>query len=110
MQFLNQRCAEGTHIMNQSPSGTKSAPNEIRVEPRALVPAGEGHATRHNIYVGWISAVAAIGGFLFGFDSGVVNGAVHALSVTFGTQAAATGFAVASVLLGCALGAFGAGT
>jgi SP family sugar:H+ symporter-like MFS transporter len=53
--------------------------------------------------------VAAIGGFLFGFDSGVINGAVDALAKAFGTQAAGTGFAVASVLLGCAIGAFGAG-
>ena len=66
--------------------------------------------TGSHIYVVGISLVAAIGGFLFGFDSGVVNGTVHALSVTFGTRAAATGFAVASVLLGCAVGAFGAGT
>jgi SP family sugar:H+ symporter-like MFS transporter len=63
-----------------------------------------------NVYVVGISAAAAIGGFLFGFDSGVVNGTVKALAAAFGTQAAATGFAVASVLLGCALGAFGAGT
>jgi len=54
--------------------------------------------------------VAALGGFLFGFDSGVINGAVDALAHAFGTRAAATGFAVASVLLGCAVGAFGAGT
>src|ERR1043166_4721913 len=66
--------------------------------------------TGSHIYVVGISLVAAIGGFLFGFDSGVVNGTEHALSVAFGTQAAATGFAVASVLLGCAVGAFGAGT
>src|SRR4029077_10163107 len=36
--------------------------------------------------------------------------AVDALAGAFGTQAAATGFAVASVLLGCAVGAFLAGT
>jgi SP family sugar:H+ symporter-like MFS transporter len=57
-----------------------------------------------------LSCVAAIGGFLFGFDSGVINGAVDALARAFATQAAGTGFAVASVLLGCAFGAFGAGT
>src|SRR5262245_4075714 len=56
-----------------------------------------------------LSSVAAAGGFLFGFDSGVINGAVDALAAAFGTQAAATGFAVASVLLGCAVGAFLAG-
>jgi SP family sugar:H+ symporter-like MFS transporter len=56
-----------------------------------------------------LSCVAAIGGFLFGFDSGVINGTVDALARAFGTQAAGTGFAVASVLLGCAIGAFGAG-
>jgi len=68
------------------------------------------HAGRgSSAYVIAISCVAAIGGFLFGFDSGVINGAVDALAKAFGTQAAGTGFAVASVLLGCAVGAFGAG-
>ena len=61
-------------------------------------------------YVVALSSVAAIGGFLFGFDSGVINGAVDALAHAFGTRAATTGFAVASVLLGCAVGAFVAGT
>ena len=56
-----------------------------------------------------LCCVAAIGGFLFGFDSGVINGAVGALAKAFGTDAAGTGFSVASVLLGCAVGAFGAG-
>ena len=67
------------------------------------------HPTSRHLYVIWLSGVAALGGFLFGFDSGVINGAVDAISVAFGTKTAATGFAVASVLLGCAGGAFGAG-
>jgi SP family sugar:H+ symporter-like MFS transporter len=62
------------------------------------------------VYVIMLSSVAAIGGFLFGFDSGVINGTVDALANAFGTRAAATGFAVASVLIGCAVGAFVAGT
>ena len=66
-------------------------------------------STPNHIYVIGLCAVAAIGGFLFGFDSGVINGAVDAISSAFGTKTAATGFAVASVLLGCAGGAFGAG-
>lgn len=61
------------------------------------------------LYVIFISAVAAIGGFLFGFDSGVINGTVSALGNTFNSSSVATGFNVASVLLGCALGAFAAG-
>jgi Sugar (and other) transporter len=62
-----------------------------------------------HVYVIVLSSVAATGGFLFGFDSGVINGAVAALGDAFGTRAAGTGFAVASVLLGCAVGAFVAG-
>src|SRR5438874_263066 len=68
------------------------------------------HATRRrSVYVIALCCVAAIGGFLFGFDSGVINGAVDALAKAFHTNATGTGFAVASVLLGCAVGAFGAG-
>src|SRR5436190_5949918 len=68
------------------------------------------HVThRRSAYVIALCCVAAIGGFLFGFDSGVINGTVDALAKAFRTDAAGTGFAVASVLLGCAIGAFGAG-
>jgi SP family sugar:H+ symporter-like MFS transporter len=66
-------------------------------------------ARRMSAYVIALCCVAAIGGFLFGFDSGVINGTVDSLVKAFGTDAAGTGFAVASVLLGCAVGAFGAG-
>ena len=66
-------------------------------------------ARNRSAYVIALCCVAAIGGFLFGFDSGVINGTVDALAKAFRTDAAGTGFAVASVLLGCAVGAFGAG-
>ncbi len=54
----------------------------------------------------FLSIVAAIGGFLFGFDSGVINGTVDALQIAFDSDAVGTGFNVASMLLGCAAGAF----
>lgn len=57
-----------------------------------------------------ISGIAALGGFLFGFDSGVINGTVDALQQSFDSDAAVTGFNVASVLLGAMIGAFSAGT
>lgn len=68
--------------------------------------AGESNLLR----VVMLSAVAALGGFLFGFDSGVINGTVDALQEAFNSDAIGTGFNVASVLLGCAAGAFFAGT
>jgi len=58
----------------------------------------------------FLSVVAALGGFLFGFDSGVINGTVNSLQEAFDSDAVGTGFNVASMLLGCAAGAFFAGT
>lgn len=57
-----------------------------------------------------ISSIATIGGFLFGFDSGVINGTVKGLQTAFNSNDAGTGFSVSSMLLGCAAGAFFAGT
>ena len=56
-----------------------------------------------------ISCIATIGGFLFGFDSGVINGTVDGLRNAFNSNDIGTGFNVASMLLGCAFGAFFAG-
>ncbi|UFN55803.1 sugar porter family MFS transporter [Microbulbifer celer] len=60
-------------------------------------------------FVVLICSVATIGGFLFGFDSGVINGTVGGLQQAFNSDTAGTGFNVASMLLGCAVGAFFAG-
>ena len=56
-----------------------------------------------------ISLVATIGGFLFGFDSGVINGTNDGLKDAFGSTAILDSFAVASMLIGCAAGAMLAG-
>lgn len=56
-----------------------------------------------------ICLVATLGGFLFGFDSGVINGTVDGLRQAFDSTSVGTGFNVASMLLGCAAGAFFAG-
>lgn len=61
-------------------------------------------------FILFISCVAALGGFLFGFDSAVINGTVKALAAAFKSDALVSGFSVASALLGCAVGAFYAGT
>ncbi|MFC5570333.1 sugar porter family MFS transporter [Lysobacter yangpyeongensis] len=69
-----------------------------------------GGATQHaTMRVLLISAAAALGGFLFGFDTAVINGAVDAMRTGFGLSAAATGVAVSCALLGSALGAWYAG-
>ncbi|MGR0161872.1 sugar porter family MFS transporter [Paenarthrobacter nitroguajacolicus] len=56
-----------------------------------------------------LAVAGAVGGFLFGFDSSVVNGAVDAMAGEFVMSEALTGFAVAVALLGCAAGAYLAG-
>ena len=56
-----------------------------------------------------LSVAAAVGGFLFGFDSSVINGAVDSIQSDFALNSVITGFIVAIALLGCAVGAVLAG-
>lgn len=73
----------------------------------AMAPNGSDQGSL--LYIILICGVATIGGFLFGFDSGVINGTVDGLQVAFNSDSVGTGFSVASMLLGCAAGAFFAG-
>ncbi|KTE21124.1 MFS transporter [Sphingopyxis sp. H050] len=57
-----------------------------------------------------IVAVATIGGLLFGYDSGAVNGTQDGLRTAFTLGEAGLGFTVGSLLIGCFIGAFLAGT
>lgn len=53
-----------------------------------------------------IVAVATIGGLLFGYDSGAVNGTQPGLKAAFALDEAGLGFTVGSLLIGCFIGAF----
>jgi SP family sugar:H+ symporter-like MFS transporter len=59
--------------------------------------------------VAMIVAVATIGGLLFGYDSGAVNGTQDGLRSAFALSEAGLGFTVGSLLIGCFIGAFLAG-
>ena len=59
--------------------------------------------------ISMIVAVATIGGLLFGYDSGAVNGTQDGLKTAFDLSDAGLGFTVGSLLIGCAVGAFFAG-
>lgn len=67
-------------------------------------------AGRFSARVIGISIAAALGGFLFGFDTAVINGAVDALAGAFELGPGLQGFAVSSALIGCAVGAWFAGS
>lgn len=55
------------------------------------------------------AAVAALGGFLFGFDTAVISGATDALRLRFVLDSNQLGFTVASALIGTIFGSIGAG-
>src|SRR3982751_485602 len=57
----------------------------------------------------WSAAVAALGGFLFGFDTAVISGATDALRLQFALNSNQLGFTVASALIGTIVGSVAAG-
>lgn len=63
----------------------------------------------HLSHVVFIAAAAAMGGFLFGYDSAVINGAVEAIRDRYEIGSAALAQVIAVALIGCAIGAATAG-
>ena len=86
-----------------SDHGTWVEPPAVWTDEEVFQP-GESHAT-----VIRLSLTAALGGFLFGYDSAVINGAVDAIGTEFSASSAVLGFTVSSALLGAAAGALAAG-
>ena len=65
--------------------------------------------SKHTPFVVLLASAAALGGFLFGFDTAVINGAVIALQKNFAASSLMIGLAVSLALLGSAVGALLAG-
>ncbi|WP_326576837.1 sugar porter family MFS transporter [Streptomyces sp. NBC_00487] len=63
----------------------------------------------HLSHVIFIAAAAAMGGFLFGYDSAVINGAVEAIRGRYDIGSTALAQVIAVALIGCAVGAATAG-
>jgi len=61
------------------------------------------------VYVILVCMVAALGGLLFGYDTGVINGAIGPLKAYFVLDANWEGWAMGCALVGCAVGAAVAG-
>ncbi|MEI6950642.1 sugar porter family MFS transporter [Paraflavisolibacter sp. H34] len=60
-------------------------------------------------YLLFISFIAAMGGYLFGFDFAVISGALPFLKTQFGLDEYWEGFATASLAFGCIIGCLTAG-
>ncbi|MEV0450550.1 sugar porter family MFS transporter [Streptomyces sp. NPDC050600] len=83
-------------------TSTAQAPTPPPSEGRSAHPDHIGHVI-------FISASAAMGGFLFGYDSSVINGAVEAIRDRYDIGSAALAQVIAIALIGCAIGAATAG-
>ena len=67
------------------------------------------NSSRIPLKVALISCGAAIGGFLFGFDTAVINGAIDPIKEVFWLSSFGVGVVVAITLFGAAFGAFATG-
>jgi SP family arabinose:H+ symporter-like MFS transporter len=77
--------------------------NTLETQTSATTQSGSGG------FVLFVTAVAAIGGFLFGYDTAVINGANSYLTAHMHLDSAQQGMAGASAIAGCIPGAMFAG-
>ncbi|MET9536999.1 sugar porter family MFS transporter [Streptomyces sp. NPDC006553] len=83
-------------------TNTEQAPTPPPSEGRTAHPDHLGHVI-------FITASAAMGGFLFGYDSSVINGAVEAIRDRYDIGSGTLAQVIAIALIGCAIGAATAG-
>ena len=65
--------------------------------------------TNNLYYVTFLSVVAALGGFLFGYDTAVISGTVSQVSTQFSLTSLQSGWYVGCALVGSIIGVLFAG-
>ena len=65
---------------------------------------------KNSLYLYLVSTTAATGGLLFGFDTGVISGAITFVSEHFELGPHLEGFTVSNLIIGCIIGALIAGS
>jgi MFS transporter, SP family, arabinose:H+ symporter len=60
--------------------------------------------TKTNRFIAFITLIAALGGFLFGFDMAVVSGIIEPVKLQYNLSSSQEGLFVSSALLGCIAG------
>ena len=81
----------------------------MHVESSSLTYSKSTSGSKNTSYAVWISLIAALGGFLFGFETAVISGAEKTIQKLWSLSPGWQGFTVASSLIGTVIGSIIAG-
>ena len=95
-----------TSMAGVADAATNAAANAIEDLEAA---ESRGFSTRFPLNSAFIFTFGALGGMLFGFDTGIISGASPLIESDFGLSVSQTGFTTSSVLIGSCAGALSIG-